>query len=131
MQHLNSLIEYLLHGTFSFYFTVMIQIQTLRFSLLWQLPNWFSVLWFLSPPINPIYTIKSIFSNTIWITSTFPLKGGSIFLPREFHGQRSLMGCSPWSHEESDTTEWLTLLFSWVPVISKIKPELFSICSST
>ena len=31
-----------------------------------------------------------------------------IFLPGESHGQRSLAGCSPWGHGESDTTEWLT-----------------------
>ena len=24
------------------------------------------------------------------------------------HGQRSLMGCSPWGHKESDTTERLS-----------------------
>ena len=28
-----------------------------------------------------------------------------VFLPGESHGQRSLAGCSPWGHEESDTTE--------------------------
>ena len=33
------------------------------------------------------------------------------FLPREFHGQRSLAGCSPWGHKESDTTEPLMLSF--------------------
>ena len=27
------------------------------------------------------------------------------------HGQRSLAGCSPWDHKESDTTERLTLHF--------------------
>ena len=32
-----------------------------------------------------------------------------VFLPREFHGQRSLAGYSPWSHKELDTTEQLTL----------------------
>ena len=32
-----------------------------------------------------------------------------VFLPGEFHGQRSLVGCSPWGHKESDTTEQLTL----------------------
>ena len=32
-----------------------------------------------------------------------------VFLPGEFHGQRNLVGCSPWSHKESDTTERLTL----------------------
>ena len=32
-----------------------------------------------------------------------------VFLSREFHGQRSLTGYSPWGHKESDTTEWLSL----------------------
>ena len=31
-----------------------------------------------------------------------------VFLPGEFHGQRSLAGYSPWGHKESDTTEGLT-----------------------
>ena len=31
-----------------------------------------------------------------------------VFLPGEFHGQRSLVGYSPWGHRESDTTEQLT-----------------------
>ena len=30
------------------------------------------------------------------------------FLPGESHGQRSLVGYSPWGHKESDTTEWLS-----------------------
>ena len=38
-----------------------------------------------------------------------PLEKGmaihSVFFPGEFHGQRSLVGCSPWGHKESDTTE--------------------------
>ena len=33
----------------------------------------------------------------------------SSILPGELHGQRSLVGYSPWGHKESDTTEWLTL----------------------
>ena len=28
-----------------------------------------------------------------------------VFLPGESHGQRSLVGYSPWDHKESDTTE--------------------------
>ena len=28
-----------------------------------------------------------------------------VFLPGEFHAQRSLVGYSPWGHKESDTTE--------------------------
>ena len=36
-----------------------------------------------------------------------------VFLPGEFHGQRSLMGSSPWGRKESDMTEQLT--FSLFP----------------
>ena len=35
-----------------------------------------------------------------------------MLLPGEFHGQRSLVGCSPWDREESDTTERLRFHFS-------------------
>ena len=31
-----------------------------------------------------------------------------IFLPGDNHGQKSLLGYSPWGHKESDMTEWLT-----------------------
>ena len=34
----------------------------------------------------------------------------SVFLPGKFHGQRSLVGYSPWSHKESDTTEQVNTL---------------------
>ena len=39
-----------------------------------------------------------------------------VFLPGESHGQRSLAGYSPRGHKESDTTEWLTPLFSFFHV---------------
>ena len=35
-----------------------------------------------------------------------------VFLPGEFHGQRSLAGYRPWGSTELDTTEWLTLSLS-------------------
>ena len=35
-----------------------------------------------------------------------------VFFPGESHGQRSLVGYSPWSWKESDTTEWLHLAVS-------------------
>ena len=35
-----------------------------------------------------------------------------IFSPGKFHGQRSLVDCSLWGHEESDTTERLHFHFS-------------------
>jgi len=39
-----------------------------------------------------------------------------IFLPGKFHGQKSLVGYSPWGHKESATTEWLalTIILSWL-----------------
>ena len=35
-----------------------------------------------------------------------------VLLPGKFHGRRSLVGCSAWGHEESDTTERLHFHFS-------------------
>ena len=35
------------------------------------------------------------------------------FLPGKFHGQRNLVGYSPWDCKELGTTERLTLLLSW------------------
>ena len=35
-----------------------------------------------------------------------------VLSPGESHGQRSLVGCSPWGREESDMTEWLHFHFS-------------------
>ena len=32
----------------------------------------------------------------------------SVFLPGKSHGQRSLVGYSPWGQRDSDTTKWLT-----------------------
>ena len=34
-----------------------------------------------------------------------------VFLPGEFHGQRSLAGYSPWGRKESDMTEWLSFQY--------------------
>ena len=42
-----------------------------------------------------------------------------VFLPGETHGQRSLVGYSPWGRKESDTTGWLTHTFSMYYQISK------------
>ena len=35
-----------------------------------------------------------------------------VLLPKKSHGQRSLVGCSPWGCEESDMTEQLHFHFS-------------------
>ena len=48
-----------------------------------------------------------------WVPGKIPWRTAwqptPMFLPREFHGQRSLAGYSPWSHKESDTTEQLSM----------------------
>ena len=58
-----------------------------------------------------------------------PLEKGMVFLAGEFHGQRSLMGYSPWGHKESDTTEWLTLsLNPMTSVLVKVKVKITQLC---
>ena len=43
-----------------------------------------------------------------------------IFLPEEFHGQRSLAGYNSWGHKESDMTEQLILHFTSVYRVDSI-----------
>ena len=43
-----------------------------------------------------------------------------IFLPGESHGQKSLVGYSPWSHKESDMTKWLSSLNRQVTITNHI-----------
>ena len=50
-----------------------------------------------------------------------------VFLPREVHEQRSLVGCSPWGCKELDTAEQLTLLLSFC---NDSSPNLVQIQSS-
>ena len=45
--------------------------------------------------------VRKILWKRAWLTTP-------VFLPGEFHGQRSLAGYSPWDHKEVDTTEQLT-----------------------
>ena len=42
-----------------------------------------------------------------------------VFLPGKSHGQRSLVGYSPWGHQESDTTERLHLTSLRVALVVK------------
>jgi len=49
-------------------------------------------------------------------------------LPGEFHGQRSLVGYSPWGCKESDMTEQLTLsLFFFKVILGKAKADIMII----
>jgi len=55
-----------------------------------------------------------------------------VFLPGESHGQRSLVGWSPWGHTELDTTEQLTVSLSgdmWHFGLAIINQRL-GLCSS-
>ena len=37
----------------------------------------------------------------------------SVFLPGEFHGQRSLVGCSPWGSSQTRLSHWMCMHLSW------------------
>ena len=53
-----------------------------------------------------IKILKFIFIFTEWLSTP-------VFLPGEFHGQRSLVGYCPRSHKELDSTEQLTFGLPW------------------
>ena len=46
----------------------------------------------------------------------------AVLLPGKSHGQRSLEGCNPWGHYESDTTERLLSLFTFMHWRRKWQP---------
>ena len=50
-----------------------------------------------------------------------------VFLPGEFHGQRSLVGYSPWGHKESDTAERLTLSLT-IPLLRVVFMSSSIVC---
>ena len=62
-----------------------------------------------SLPVMQETCIRSLGQEDPWRKAWQPT---SVFLPGEFHGQRSLVGYSPWGHRESDMTEHLSLSFN-------------------
>ena len=62
------------------------------------------------PPGKPLMFVDTI--NNIcpshWRRQWHPTP---VLLPGKSHGRKSLVGCSPWGHEESDTTEQLHFHF--------------------
>ena len=59
-----------------------------------------------------LYNDKGILclsSLVLWRRQWHPT---AVLLPGKSHGWRSLVGCSPWGHEELDTTERLPFHFS-------------------
>ena len=57
-----------------------------------------------------ICRIMQYLSFCDWLVSLHILT--PVLLPGKSHGRRSLVGCSPWGHYESDTTEQLHFHFS-------------------
>ena len=53
---------------------------------------------------DAVWRVLQAYRDIPWIKKWQPTP---VFLPGGFHGQRSLVGCSPWGHKESDTTEQL------------------------
>ena len=64
------------------------------------------------PPLSP-----RIYSNS-------KQQPTPVLLPGKSHGQRSLVGYSPWGHKESDTTEWL----HFMSIESGMPPKKFILC---
>ena len=61
-----------------------------------------------SDEITGIFSsIFAIWRSVLWRRARQPTP---VFLPGEPHGQRSLVGYSPWGHKESDVTEWVHML---------------------
>ena len=59
-----------------------------------------------------IYLGAPILSTCMFIIWRRQWRPTPVLLPGKSHGWRSLVGCSPWGHEEVDTTERLHFHFS-------------------
>ena len=67
--------------------------------------------------------IQSLGGKILWGRAWQPTP---VFLSGEFHGQRSLVGYSPWGHKELDLTERPTLSLSHMKVkINTILTEMW------
>ena len=54
--------------------------------------------------------LQSLGQEDLWRREWQPTP---VFFPRESHGQRNLLGYSPWGCKELDTTEWLHFFLSF------------------
>ena len=59
----------------------------------------------MSSSVLPMFSSKSFIVSGLTFRSLIHFE--FIFVYGKSHGWRSLVGCSPWGCEESDTTEWL------------------------
>ena len=63
--------------------------------------------------LNWAFAYNSILHRTLSLWRRRRWHPTPVLLPGKSHGQRSLVGCSPWGREESDTTERLHFHFSF------------------
>ena len=61
---------------------------------------------------TPCLLIPRLFNNVQVVSRRRQWHPTPVLLPGKSHGRRSLVGCSPWGREESDTTERLPFHFS-------------------
>ena len=71
----------------------------------WRIPGW-GAWWAAVRGITKGRTRLSNFTFTFYFHALEKeMATHSSFLPGEFHGQRSLVGYSPWGHKDLDMTE--------------------------
>ena len=75
------------------------------FILLWTLFGLYEYLKFTGTCNIISYTVVCYIQRRWWHPTP-------VLLPGKSHGQRSLVGCSPWGRDKSYTTEWLHFHFS-------------------
>ena len=63
-----------------------------------------------------------LYLKTPWRRECWPTL---VFLPEESHGPSRLVGCSPWGHKESDTTERFSSLVSGSDTVFQLSKFIF------
>ena len=95
--------------SFSKHFLISVPIQCARFILYSPCPSFEHLSWWLRQWRIHLQGGRPRFDPWVgkicWRKEWQPTP---VFLPGNFHGQRSLVGYSPWGHKESDMTEQLT-----------------------
>ena len=76
-----------------------------RYASLWFLKAYYQILYLSCTHFFFFVLISTLSWRRQWQTTP-------VLSPRKSHGQRSLVGCSPWDCYESDTTERLHFHFS-------------------
>ena len=103
-------ISWIFHCFFLSYFICPIQIMTsltVPANILWE--SHVLVIW--RPPYVLLVAVRMFYRRRQWYPTP-------VLWPGKYHGWRSLVGCSPWGREESDTTERLHFHFRF-PALEK------------